>query len=263
MKSVKPWQIGVIMLLFAAALVGYTLWTNPNAARPHHLLPREGVHVRLWFNHLCCDGCLDDVTEALSPFPWLGKPVPPPEVKTQDQANQAPAPAATGVVDYSGYVDVPILKLADFDLMVIDRALRAEGFVPHKMELGGLERFRLSAELPHLCCGMCRSAAEDAFSKSVAGPEIKWLDHVSVNKQMKLVVAHARYLAPGDGADLVEFVTRLNAVGYAPTSVHVLAGDESAAATKEGRASATTPPDGSAAPAAPASQPAPAGGREQ
>lgn len=238
MKTIKTWQAGAVVLLFAGALIGYTVWMNPNAPRRQHPLPLNGVHVRMWFKHLCCDGCLEDVTEALAPVSWLGKPLSPPKVQTQDQANQA-AQANKGQTDYSGYVDIPVLEPAHLDLMVIDRLLRAAGFVPHKMELGGVERFRLSAEVPHLCCGMCRSAVEEGFAKSFAGGEIKWLDHVSVNKQQKLVVAHARYLAPGDGADMVAFVTRLNEIGYAPTSVHVLVGEGNATATLGGRG--TTP----------------------
>lgn len=228
MKPTKVWQIVVVALVFGAALVGYTVWTNPNAPRPGQPLPLEGVTVRLWLNHLCCDGCLDDVTEALAPFPWLGKPVPQPKMQTQEQADKQQA----NIIDYSGYVDVPVLKPASLDLMMIDRALREEGLIANRMELGGVQRFRLSAELPHICCGMCRMAVEQGFTAAFAnGAEIKWLDHVSVNKQQKLVEAHARYLAPGDGADMVEFITRLNQIGYAPTSVHVLVDEQKASAS--------------------------------
>ncbi len=52
--------------------------------------------------------------------------------------------------------------------------------------------------------------------------QLKWLDSVSVDRDAKAIVAHARYLQMGKTVDVTEFLAALNDIGYAPRSVQIL-----------------------------------------
>ena len=147
---------------------------------------------------------------------------PAPQLLTQADANKEGA----SLPDYGNTLELPITDLSQLDLVAVDRALRDKGFVAGRMELSGVEHFRLEALLEHLCCGMCdRSIPERvAFlkAKGSAG-QLKWLDSVSVDHEKKIVAAHARFLEPGKTVDAVEFLSGLSYLGYEPKSLKVVA----------------------------------------
>jgi hypothetical protein len=107
--------------------------------------------------------------------------------------------------------------------------------VAGRMELSGLEHFRLAAKVEHLCCGMCARAAPEriAFLKARAqSGQLKWLDSVTVDRDAKTIVAYARYLQAGKAIDVTEFLGALNDSGYAPRSVQILVHEEAKAAVQ-------------------------------
>ena len=233
MKFATPTQVLAMTLGGALALFGLDFWKNPhlwNQLPPKAANVSEGgVHVHLWVNHLCCTGCLSEVTNALAGIPWLGKPRAQPGLLPEEVANQRDK----GLPEYGGYLDVPVLDPGKLDFVMIDRLVRDHGLVPGRMELSGVEHFRLEASVPHICCGMCKAGMDDGFgiAKTLASRgQYTWLDSVTVNKERKLVVAHARFLEPGKTMDVAELISGLTAIGFAPAYVRLLVGEENGAA---------------------------------
>jgi hypothetical protein len=145
----------------------------------------------------------------------------PKHLLTHDEADKS----TTSLPDYENSVEIPIVDFDKLNLVAIDKALRDKGLVAARMELGGVEHFRLEAKLDHLCCGMCERAAHEriAFLKSRGqGGQLRWLDSVSVDRDQKTIVAYARFLESGKTVDVADFLGALNDVGYAPRSVQVL-----------------------------------------
>jgi hypothetical protein len=178
----------------------------------------------IWMNHLCCSGCLDDVRQALAGLPGMNVThvTGPKELLSQSEANVS----KTTLPDYGNQVELPITDLKVLDLVALDRALRDKGFVAGRMELRGVEHFRLEAVLDHLCCGMCDRAIQErvAFLKAKGmGGQFKWLDSVTLDHERKSIVAYARFLEPGKSVDVAEFMSGLNYLGYEPHSLRIVA----------------------------------------
>jgi copper chaperone CopZ len=228
MKFATPRQIVVLTAIVCAVLFGLDYYKNPqlwHAASERTAKP--GVRLALWMNHLCCTGCLADIRQALAGLPGvdLENATGPEQLLPQAEANLQ----TTSVPDNGNLVELPITDLEKLDLVAIDRALRNKGFVAGRMELSGVEHFRLEALLEHLCCGMCdRSIREQiAFLKSKgAAGQLKWMDSFNVEPEKKTVVAYARFLEPGKTVDVAEFLSGLNYLGYEPSSLRIVSGEE-------------------------------------
>lgn len=228
MKFASAKQAILLIIVTCAGLYALDYYKNPQLW--HHESQEmkasgKGARLALWMNHLCCTGCLADVRQALAGVPGvdLANATAPRQLLTQEQANMQ----STALPDYGNTVELPITDLDKLDLVAIDRALRDKGFVAGRMELGGVEHFRLEAGLDHLCCGMCDRAVHErvAFLKSKGlGGQFKWLDSVSVNHEKKTVIAYARFLEPGKNVDVAEFLSGLNYLGYEPRSMRVVRG---------------------------------------
>jgi hypothetical protein len=223
-------QIIVLTIVWCVALFALDYVKNPQLwrAEAQPRISPEGMHVDLWMNHLCCTGCLSDIRAALATVPGLGTPtVLGKNLLTPTQADAA----ASKVNEYANMVRVPVTDLAKVDFVAIDSALRAKGFVAGRMEFSGVDHFRIEADLGHMCCGVCEKATNEGMGFLRArglGGQFKWLDSVSVDKLKKRVVAHARYLEPGQTVDVAEFIAGLDSIGYAPMTMHVLLGDPQA-----------------------------------
>jgi hypothetical protein len=63
-----------------------------------------------------------------------------------------------------------------------------------------------------------------AQSKLRVTGRFNWLDCVTVNKERRTIVAHARY---NKAADVHELIAALHHLGFAPIGVRVLVGSES------------------------------------
>jgi hypothetical protein len=185
---------------------------------------RERPHVSMWFNHLCCSGCLSGVEAALATVPGLGKP----EIQLDErllspsEADQITQPERI----YSSRVDVDVTDVASLDFVALDEALRRAGLPPEHMEWSGMLHFRLEAKLPHVCCSLCARSLSEGMdvAKALRGVgHFSWLDSVSVNKEKKTITAHARLDAT---VDAIELLLALNHLGFAPSSLRVLGGPE-------------------------------------
>jgi hypothetical protein len=196
--------------LFDARLVA------PVASRPH---------LSLWMNHLCCSGCLDDVREALASIPGLGPAdvARTTDLPARDEVNDTTA----NEMGYANRVEVDVTDLRVLDFVTLDHALEKTGLVAEQVELSGVPHFRLEAELHHVCCRACSKALESGFevAKSLrATGRFNWLDSITVNKERRTVVAHARF---NKAADVEELIGALHRLGFAPTALRVLVGSES------------------------------------
>lgn len=226
MKFATATQIIIMVVVITAGCYAFDYVKNPQLW--HHAAvasasAEKGAHLTLWINHLCCSSCLDDVRQALASVPGIDATHAsgPKELLTHDQADKA----TTSLPDYENSVELPIADLEKLDWMALDKALRDKGLVAGRMELGGVEHFRVEAKLDHLCCGMCDRATHEriAFLKARGqGGQLNWLDSVSVDRDQKTIVAYARFLQPGKTVDVADFLGALNNVGYAPRSVQVL-----------------------------------------
>jgi len=211
----------VLTILWAIALFGIDYAKNPKAAEQLWTSKHMGESakdgkpvIKLWMNHLCCTGCLTDVTKALEKV--SGVTVKQRELPSQESADME---AAEKPKDYGNEVELEVTDLKTIDFMAIDRALRDAGLVADRMELSGPRHFRLNAELHHMCCGLCATGVREGLeiTKGLKSQgHFKWLDSFVVDKPKKLVVAHARYDAV---ADVSELINALNHIGFQPTSL--------------------------------------------
>jgi copper chaperone CopZ len=220
----------VMTVLWAIALFGIDYAKNPKAAEQLFTSKHMGESakdgkpvIKLWMNHLCCTACLSDVTTALEKLPNI-------KVKQKELTSQESADMETAAKpkDYGNEVELEIADLKTIDFMAIDRALRDAGLTADRMELSGPRHFRLNAELHHICCGLCATGVREGLeiTKGLKSQgHFKWLDSFVVDKQKKLVVAHARYDAT---ADVQELVLALNHIGFQPTSIFAVVDAEGA-----------------------------------
>ena len=225
MKFASVTQIVVLIAITCIGLYLLDYYKNPQLWHSRSVTmasSEKGPRLTLWMNHLCCSGCLDDVRKALTGLAGVdsANATGPKQLLTQSEANMMNA----SLPDYGNSIELPVTDLNKLDLVSVDRALRDKGFVAGRMELGGVRHFRLEAVLDHLCCGMCDRSINErvAFLKARGqGGQFKWLDSVNVEHEKKTVVAHARFVEPGQSVDVAEFLSGLNYLGYEPSSLRV------------------------------------------
>jgi copper chaperone CopZ len=221
----------VMTILWAIALFGIDYAKNPKTADSMFSSKNMGVSaadgkpiVKLWMNHMCCTGCLSDVTKALEKIPNIK--VRPKDLESQEAADME---SADKPKDYGNEVVLDITDLKTVDFMAIDHALRDAGLTADRMELSGPRHFRLNAEVKHMCCGLCATGVREGLEITrglKSQGHFKWLDSFVVDKQKKLVTAHARYDA---SADVNELILALNHVGFQPSSVFAVVDSEGGA----------------------------------
>jgi len=230
MKFASVKQIVAMVVLTIVGLFALDYYKNPqlwHRQTAGMAASDNKPRLLLWMNHMCCTGCLDGIRQALDGLPGidLAGATSPKSMLTQAEAN---AQGAT-LPDYGNAIVLPITDLETVDLVAIDRALRDKGFVAGRMELSGVEHFRLEAALNHLCCGMCDRSIPERLgflkAKGSSG-QFRWLDSVSVDHDKKTVVASARFLEPGKSADVAEFLSGLNYLGFEPSALRVRVGEK-------------------------------------
>jgi hypothetical protein len=196
------------------------LWTADVAAAP------STVPLSLRINHLCCSGCLADVKAALETLPWLKDA--PMNVREGNLRTQEQAEVAGPAGDYGGWLDIEVADVNQIDFVAIDRVLRAAGLVASQMEFGGIRHFRLEAQVRHLCCGMCKDAAErmPELTRTRSTGRLKWLDSVVAERASGKVTIHARYLEPNQRIDATELLAAMDEIGMPPFSLKVVASAE-------------------------------------
>jgi hypothetical protein len=98
--------------------------------------------------------------------------------------------------------------------------------VASRMELRGLQHFRLEAKVRHLCCGMCRDATERIPVLDRARTRLRWVDSISADRAQHKVTVHARYQAADDAVDVAELLGAFDEVGLPAFSLKVRADAE-------------------------------------
>jgi len=219
-------QIVLLVIIITAGCYIFDYYKNPQLW--HHVTPtttnvNKATRLTRWINHLCCSDCLNDARKALAALPGIdaANVGGPKQLLTRVQADQSTA----SLPAYGNSLELVVSDADKLDFVALDKALRDQGLVAGRMELSGIEHFRLAAKVEHLCCGMCDRSAHEriAFLKARGqSGQLKWLDSVSVDRDAKTIVAHARYLQAGKTVDVSEFLGALSDIGYAPRSVHIL-----------------------------------------
>lgn len=228
----------IVILVVVVVIVCYALDYYMNPQLWHHenamnASTGKGARLTLHINHLCCADCLSDTRQALAALPGIDPASisSPKQLLTREQADQSTASLA----DYASSIELIVSDPDKVDLVAMDKVLRDKGMVAGRMELSGLEHFRLAAKVEHLCCGMCARAAPErvAFLRARAqSGQLRWIDSVTVDRDAKTIVAYARYLQAGKAIDVTEFLGALSDSGYAPRSVQIIAHEEEKAAAQ-------------------------------
>ncbi len=209
---------------------GYAL--NPNSmgvfSRPstENVASRTAPHVTLWMNHLCCSGCVDDVTKALGGISWITDLKMGAAVGTPEENDQKAMEGSQAISESRNRIDFDVKDANQIEFMVIARALRDAGLVADKIELSGVEHYRVEAGFKHVCCKQCADSLDSGINSMQllkATGQLPWIDSVVTNKVRKTLTAHARY---GAMADMVEFIGALNRLGFEPDALKVLVGSE-------------------------------------
>lgn len=219
-------QMIVMTVVWLAVLLVIDYTKNPHlrAAAPTAAATAASTGLGIWVNHLCCTGCLGDVRDALAQIPWIdAEQIRAREhVISREQADEHPTPQS----DYGGWVDVGVTSVAEINFVEIDHALREKGMVASRLEFGGPAHFRLEAKVRHMCCGMCRDAADRLPSLDRARLGLRWVDSVTSDHAGRKITVHARYQSPGERIDVAELLGALDQVGLPAMSLHVLADAE-------------------------------------
>ncbi|MGZ8849022.1 MAG: hypothetical protein ACXW3E_01780 [Thermoanaerobaculia bacterium] len=180
--------------------------------------PGNTPRVSLWFSHLCCSGCLNDLRSALVGLPWVG-------VVHLAEGNLPERSAAdAGLLRPQGFtnrLDIEVGRLDAVDFVALESAVRRAGFAIERMEIGGLQHYGVEADLPHFCCRLCSVAATEQTEivKTLrASGRFKWLDSVVINKPKKRLIVYAHY---GQSANITELEEALDHLGFAPSSLRL------------------------------------------
>src|ERR1700731_4459405 len=222
MKFASVKQIIVLTVITCVGLFGLDYYKNPQLwhSRQSVSMAPPGIRLTIWMNHSCCLGCLAEVRQALAGIPGIdvANATDPKLLLTKAEADRQGA----SLPEYGDSVELPISDLEKVDLVAVDRALRDKGLVAGRMELSGVEHFRLEALLERICDQSIQERVAFLKAKGSAG-QLKWLDSITVDQEKKTVAAHARFLEPGKTVDVVEFLSGLNYLGYEPSSLRVVA----------------------------------------
>jgi hypothetical protein len=246
MEGSRRVQIIVIITIVWAAVLYAIHYFGDKPVSAQTPVPVEGAgpHFTMHFNHLCCSGCGDPVFQSIKRFTWLGQPkvvkpgaAPQPVdqgLMSQKDANQlAMTPHHPGVTDYGQDVvaDVKIgeANQTDFDFVQLRQATREGGLVASTMKLEGIPHFQLLAYLPHMCCGLCQTAVQEAFtggngSGAAAAQPMSGQPMTSAVKPEKLDVDLPSQIVTAEYRNQVDvglFMQTLEQAGFAPQYVHL------------------------------------------
>ena len=216
------YQIVAMTVAWLGVLMAIDVTKNPHlwAAAEAPARPPDAA-LSLWVNHLCCTGCLADVREALAGLPWVDAR----QVRARERVvSREQAETAGPQADYGGWVDVALGDVEGVDFVAVDRALRERGMVASRMEFAGPPHYRLEAKVHHMCCGMCRDAAQRMPALERARSRLRWVDSVTADRGT--VTVHARYQAAGEAVDVADLLGAFDEVGLPPMSLRVRAGAE-------------------------------------
>jgi len=225
-KLAGPGLLAGMVVVWVAALVGVDRYLKPSS--PGASAMPEATPLSLRINHLCCTGCLDDVTVALQSIAWL-KDASIKGRETLLSIEQAEGAARES--EYEGWVDLKVPEITHIDFVEIDRVLRNKGLVASGIVVRGLPHIRFVAEVRHLCCGMCKDALEQvgkstggAGTGGFTGPglaRIAWIDSVMADRVKNTLTIYPRYEDAQKGIDVAELLAGLDRIGLPPFALRL------------------------------------------
>jgi hypothetical protein len=221
----------VMTIAWLGVLVAIDYAKNPRLREQVMTPAKLERAVSLWINHLCCEGCLGQVRDALVTIPWID----PQRIRPREHVmSNEQAEAAGPIADDGGWVDVGVADFKGLDFVEIDRALREQGMVASRIEFGGPRHFRLDARVR--CCGMCQQAVDRILTLDRARPipRLRWVDSVTTDRAGQRVTVHARYQDPGDVVDVADLLGAFDGAGLPAFSLLVLEEGQEAPAPEGG-----------------------------
>ena len=230
MRFSNPKQIIGLTIVWAVVLFAADYVMNPRpvaqlfGGRLGGAAHVSRPHLSIWMNHLCCSGCLDDVQQVLAGLSGLG-------TAELAQAGELPSresvdPSATTESSTANRLEIDVTDIRLVEFVALDRALENTGLAVERVEFGGVQHFRIEAELKHLCCQTCVRGLELGLNiaKSLrATGRFGWIDSITTNKERHSLTAHARY---DKTVDVEELIGALHHIGFAPASVRILVDSE-------------------------------------
>jgi len=216
MKYSNAGQIIAMTIIWAVALVVYD-----RVFSKHLFMPTAEVvakftepQIRIWVNHVACNGRSDELLQALKTLPWLS-----------DFQVMAESSAPSGLACGKG-VTMNVRDVAKVDFVELSNTLRKVGMIAAELEFGGIPHFGLRAEVsPQIRCEPCMQVARNAVSPTLdpkVGTTFKWLDSAQVNEKEQTVTAYARF---GASAHAEELMRALEGAGFPLLSVRIAVGE--------------------------------------
>jgi hypothetical protein len=212
LRFATPGQILAMSLIWLAACVGIDYTFNPQLwAKAKEVVPAS-VPLSIHLHHLRCNGCSEQIEQALRTLPWL---------KDAPMNVRTPGPEITAG-DYQGWLDITVANPTEIDFVALDQALRNDGWVASQFLFGGLRHYRLIGKARHLCSPTSQTGCEPLpdLGKTHRADRLQWLD--SVTTDGNTVVFNVRFQQPSDRIDVKELFTAIDEFGLLPSTLKVV-----------------------------------------
>lgn len=232
MRYSNAWQMILITILWAAALIGFHKATHIEAEQMQ--MEFAGPRISLFVQHVGCNEQYQSVMQILRTLPWLG------ELQLTLGKEMAAAHAPHGAPDPQELcvvrVQADVVQVEQADFVALNTALRDAGYVPASLEFGGLPNFALQATVPDLKCQSCVRAATEALTplpvsasyyfSTAKGVEVdpaklttfKWVAQRSFTPAANLVTVSVQQ---NHTARIGEFLRALESAGLLPLSLRI------------------------------------------
>ena len=214
MRSYRGAQVIFLTLVWAFVLMYISKTHNNAPVAVKKVGAKTKVQVVLTFTHFCCSGCYDKMFSAVSNLTWVvSAAVDRDALKKQTDVMGEQADVSKDLKfvynkEAVNYLDEKELNIVDF--VKIDRTYRDAGLVVKGMVLKNIPHFKLIAKDAHLCCGLCKTAAEEGVKK------LKTVRPVDVDLKTQTVTAEYR-----DEADVFALKDALESYGFSPKEIAI------------------------------------------
>ena len=229
-------QVVGLMFVWAATLVGVDKMLNHAPAAVSSASGHGKPQLIVTFTHFCCTGCYDKMFSAAKALSWIVTATTDRStLKKQEDLQKAKSDPAAEIEtqfqkDATLQLDETDLKSVDF--VRVYRELRNAGLLPKHMMLENIAHFRLVAVDPHLCCGLCESAATNSMKLEQSEVQLQaklddptltsqaivdhYMPHFSVDKSKQIITAEYY-----QKADVTRFLHAMERAGFAPSQIRI------------------------------------------
>jgi hypothetical protein len=225
-----------LMFVWAAALVAVDKTLNHAPPAMHSVSGHGKPQIGVTFTHFCCTGCYDKMFSAAKSMSWIVTATTDRSgLAKQEDLQKAKVDEATNI-ETMYQKDATLLlderDLRSVDMVRVQREFRDAGLMPKRLVLDNVAHFRLIAVDPHLCCGLCESAAMSSMklaqteARAQARKDDKTLDEATANSQImpafsvdkKTQRITAEYF---QRADVTAFRTAIERAGFSPKEIRI------------------------------------------